>query len=507
MIFKRVVVHILVAPILLLALTAHASNAPSAQEKQKEKSFEEITYDWTRTFAEVLQLTHEKHYKVNNLEECMIKAVDGFLNCLDPHSNFLDPKTYKLVIESTSGEFFGIGIVMDGTRSPKDGLLTIIDTIPSGPSDKAGIKPLDKIIEIDGEPLKGMSTEEIMAKLKGERNTKVEIKIVREGQQDLLTFEVTRDVVKEQTSLSFYLEDQNVYYVSLSTFGQSSMSNIEKLIKKAKEKRYKGLILDLRNNTGGLLTSVLDIAGLFLDKESVVVSTKTKNGRPAEEYRTSHEPAANTDLPIFILINNYTASCAEILAGCLKLHSDKLSEQAGKKGQKKLMVFLVGTTTFGKGSVQEVIPISNNCAVKITYSLYFLPGDISIQGQGITPDFEVDRTLPPTEQIQWFKKNYGQEKALHNYIKNEQDAEQDSTDAAKKKKDAADDEKKNNSWTERAKKALEEDNQFREALTLINILHMGQTCAPQEVNTRKKAIEFMNKIHVTNKKLNLIPVE
>jgi carboxyl-terminal processing protease len=474
--------------------------APDHSNQATEKSFEEIAYNWTRTFAEALQITNQKHYKIPSLEECMIRSIDSFLNCLDPHSNFLDPKTYKLLLESTSGEFFGVGIIIDNTRTPKDDILLIIDTIPDGPSDKVGIKPLDKVIEIDGAPLKGMSTEEATAKLKGERGTKVTVKVMREGQPDLLTFEITRDVVKEQTSLSFYLKAYNVYYVSLNTFTQNAVNRIESLLKKAKEQKYKGLILDLRNNSGGLLNAAIDIAGLFLEKGSLVVNTKDKNHTNIEAYRTTAEPIAPHDLPIFILINNYTASAGEILAGCLKLHSQELSAHHNKKGHRKLMVFLVGTETFGKGSVQEVIPLSNNCAMKLTFALYFLPGDVSIQGKGITPDFHVERAFPPTEQVKWFKKHYGHEHALHNYIKNEQQAEPNAQEAPQS-------EARTQRWIERAQKMLEEDNQLREALTLLNILHMGQTCAPQQVSTREKALDFLHSIHVADKKLDLVPVE
>ena len=157
-----------------------------APKKEQPTNFDEVIYDWSRTFAEVVQTTNQKHYKVTNPENCMIKAIDGFLTCLDPHSNFLDPKTYKSILESTSGEFFGIGIVIDNTRQPKDKFLLVIDTVPGGPADNAGIKALDKIIEIDGKPLEGMSTEEATAKLKGERHSSVHIKVLRENSPDLV---------------------------------------------------------------------------------------------------------------------------------------------------------------------------------------------------------------------------------------------------------------------------------------------------------------------------------
>jgi carboxyl-terminal processing protease len=474
------------------------------EKKEQPQNFDEIVYNWCRTFAEVLQLTNQKHYKVTNAEQCMIKSIDTFLSCIDPHSNLLDPKTYKNMLEQTSGEFFGIGVVIDNTRNSKDKQLIIIDTIPDGPADKAGIKPFDKIVEIEGKALEGMSTDEATSMLKGERNTKVHIKVMRENAPELLSFDITRDVIKEQNSLCFYLEDQNIYYLSLNMFTDTSARQIEQLLTKAHEKEYKGLILDLRNNSGGLLNAAIDIAGLFLDKGSLVVTTKDKHGKVTEEYRTSRNPIT-TNTPIFILINNYTASAGEILAGALKIHADLSPQKSASKDMKKKkdhnpMVFLVGTKTFGKGSVQEVIPISNNCAIKITTSLYFLPNDTSIQAEGITPDFEVERCLPPSEQLQWLAKFYGREQALPNHIK--------LTDKKDDEKKAEDSKNKIENWTDRAKKTLLADNQFRETITLINLLSVAQKkCENLDLSTRQQAVEFINNIFVSNKKLNLVEIK
>lgn len=481
---------------LIFLLPFHIYAPDKEPTAPKEKDYEECVYEWLRTFAQVLQLGKERHYKIADPEICMTEAIRGFVKTLDPHSDFFDKDTYKKMMESISGEFFGIGIIIDNTRLQKDKVLLIIDTIPDGPADKSGIKPLDKIIEINGEALEGMSTEEAMSKIKGEKNTKVHIKIMRDGQQDPVSFSIVRDVVKEHNSLSFQLDNHGIYYLSLTMFTENAIKQIEQLLKKSKEKKYKALILDLRNNSGGLLSSVVDIAGLFLEKNSLVVTTKNKDGMVTKKYTTSREPI-HADIPIFILINNYTASAAEILAGSLKIHSDLQSKNS--KNQKNLMVFLVGSTSFGKGSVQDVIPVGNNCALKLTESLYFLPEDTSIQAVGITPDFEIEKTLPPTEQMQWFKKFYGSEKALANHIT--LDAKKD---AEKKKIDTTDEKL---TWSERAKKSLESDNQLRDAVTLINIFHMGRQCFPEKMQSRKSAVEFMNSIAVTSKPLGLVEVK
>ncbi len=478
------------------------SATPVAADTKKDSEttvpFDETMYNWSRTFAQVMHLTHEKHYQTEHAEKCMIKAIDNFLSCLDPHSNFLDPKTYKAILEATSGEFFGIGIVLDATRQQKDKFLLVVDTIGQGPADSVGIKPLDKIIEIDGASLEDMSTDEAMAKLRGQRHTKVHVKVMREGQPDLLQFDITRDVIKEQSSACFYLPDQNVYYLSLLTFSENSIKQITELLEQSKKKNAKALVLDLRNNSGGLLNSAIDIAGLFLQNKSVVVVTKNKKNNITQTYTTERSPIANAQLPIFILINNYTASAAEILAGSLKEHSQELAKKAGTKAQHGLMVFIVGSRSFGKGSVQEVIPVANNCAVKITTSLYYLLHDVCIQGTGIEPDFVIDREFPPTEQMTWFNTFYGRESALPNSIKPE-----GHKDDAKPKKAPS----KEKNWTERAKEMLNKDNQFRGCLTLINMLGNAQTTTPNLVNNRHKAVEYLQKLYVPNKDLTLEEVK
>lgn len=472
--------------------------APDKQVKKKltQAEIDQMVYSWSRTFAEVMQLANKKHYEIENFEDAMVKGMDAFLGALDKHSGLLGPKTYKVMLESTSGQFYGIGIVIDNTRKTKDKFLTIVDTIPNGPSDRIGIKPLDKIIEIGGKPLEGMSTEEATMLLKGPRGSKIHIKILRENQPDLIAFDIIRDVVKEQNSSSFLIKDQNIYYISLNMFTDNAVKQIEQILKHSTQQPYKGLILDLRNNSGGLLTAAINIAGLFLDKGSLVVVTKDRNDKIIEQYVTKRDPVANNTIPIFIMINNYTASAAEILATCLKSHSE---EDARKNPDNpRSQVFLVGTTSFGKGSVQEVIPISNNCAAKITTSLYF-PNNVHIQGIGIEPDFVVERMLPLTEQMQWFTKYYGREKSHGKYIK---------TASSEENKEAAPtDETKPTRWADRVKEMLQSDNQLRETISLINSLNEFKAVCPKNVCNRTKAVAFLKRNHLTNDKLNIEEVQ
>lgn len=495
---------------LLLAITLLTfSSYPLAcepekkQDEKKTTSFDEGVFDGARSFAEVLSTVGQKHYKISDIEECISKAIDAFLTRLDPHSSYLNAKKYKSIIESTSGEFFGIGIVIDATRQQTDKFLLIIDTIPDGPADSVGAKALDKIVEINGASLDGMTTEEAISKLKGERNSIVHVKILRENHPDLISVDIKRDSVKEQSSLCFYIEDQNIYYLSLTSFTENAAKQIEQLLNIAQKKECKALILDLRNNSGGLLNSAVDIAALFLDKGSEVASTKNKHNIVTDKHITKRDPITNAAMPIFILTNNYTASAAEILAGSLRIHSDKYAQQAGNLVQKKLMVFTAGTQSFGKGSVQEVIPISNGCAIKITTSLYFLPFDTAIQGIGIKPDFVIEKRTPPTDQAIWFNKYYGSEKALNHSIKlNNTDDENCKKDTNTPKKPD-----KEKSWSERAKETLSKDNQLREVISLINIFDASRRCCMEKVKNRTKAVEYLNKLYITDNALNLSEIK
>jgi len=515
------------ASLLALTLCGTATSKEAAVGKQKlkkeqsmkekaQQDFDEIVYNWSQTFAEVLYTTKQKHYKASNIEDAFLNAIDAFISSQDPHSGLLKPDEYKNIIETTSGEFFGIGILIDNTRSAKEKFLTVIDTVPEGPADKAGLKAQDKILAINEETLEGMSTDKATAKLKGPRHTKVQLNIVRDNYPEPLAFDVARDVIKEQNSLGFYIADHNIYYLSLNMFSEYSIKAIEDLLKQATKKQSKGLILDLRNNSGGLLNAAIDIAGLFLEKNSLVVTTKDRNNKLLDEYRTNHKPLGTTSVPIFILVNNYTASAAEILAGSLKVHSDKLEQAADKKEQKKLNVYIIGTRTFGKGSVQEVIPISNNCAIKITMALYYLPDDTSIQGIGIEPDFVIEKKFPPSEQVQWFNKFYGREKSLTNSIKltdkdkdlEEKDDEEDEEADTQERSGAKQKElEKKKPWAERTKDILLADSQFRETITLINILHNAQKYCPDNVCTRSKAIRYIKETYVTSAPLTLTEVK
>lgn len=485
--------------IVLLLCTSLLLAQDKKNEQEQPQDFDSMVYNTTGLFAQVVQLVKHKHYRpTKDLENSFYEAFDTFLNHQDPHSGFFNAKSYKNILSMMSGEFCGIGVVIDITRQTKDRFLTVVDIIPEGPAEKAGLKPFDKIVEIEGQILEGMSTEEATAKLKGKQGTSVTIKVLRDAKGpdkgDLLTFTITRDVIKEQNSRCFLLNDLNICYIGFSMFTENSVNQLEKLFEEAHKKKYKGIILDLRNNSGGLLQAAIDIAGLFVEKGSLVCVTKDKNNKEIERYVTRRKPITYSTPFIVVLINNYTASAAEILAGGLKIHSE-----AQKKGDKPVVI-LVGTKSFGKGSVQEIIPLSNDCAVKITTSLYYLPDGKSIQGIGIEPDVVVEKTIPLPEQVAWFNANYGREQALANYIKQDENEVKD----PETKKSTQPEVK---GLLERTKEMLSSDNQVQEAITIINVLNTVKSIMPKFVNTRTSAVEFLKNNFHAHKKIELTEIK
>jgi len=400
-------------------------------KKEKEKA-EKMIYQWLKTYSEILNLVEKKSFRSVDFARFIQDSLKSAVSQIDAHSAFFAPENYKAVMESTSGEFSGIGVSII-SKAPDDDTLVIIDVIQGGPAEKAGIKSGDKIIEVNGDKIKMLTSDEVVSKLKGKVGSKLSIKVLRNKKP--IDFVVTCDIIKDQMSLCYFFKNQGIYYLSLKMFTENVAIQIAELLKKANEGKCKGLVLDLRRNPGGILDSGIDMAGLFLEKNSLVVVTKDRSKKVVAEYRTSASPVLKSCIPIFILIDNFTASAAEIVAGSLKYHSQKTCT-GDKNNKRPLMVFLLGTSTFGKGSVQEVMPVSNGCALKLTTMLYYLPEDFSIQAAGVQPDFVVKPKTIPSEEMKWINELYGKEVALKHHITIEEVEENGGKIDPEAKKDA-----------------------------------------------------------------------
>jgi len=480
---------------------------------------EKEIYQWLKTYSEVVSLVEKKSFKMPSFTEFIQNSLKSAVAGVDAHSAFLTQESYKAAMDSTSGEFSGIGVSII-SKTLEDDALVIVDVVPGSPAEKAGLKSGDKMVEADGQKFRGLSSDEAINKLKGKSGSVVKIKIIRKKKP--LEFKVKRDVIKDQPSMCYLFKTSRVYYLSLKIFTENAASQMSELLKVANEGKCQGIVLDLRRNPGGILQSAIEMAGLFLDKNSLVTVTKDKERAIVDKYFTSSNPVLKTDVPIVILIDNFTASAAEILAGALRYHSVKSYEKNGKKNGSNLLVFLLGTPTFGKGSVQEVMPIGNGCALKLTTMLYYLPDDSSIQATGIEPDFVIKPKLVPTSELKWIEGMYGKESSLKGHItkaeatgkpedkKNEKDKkggkdglrsivdlddEEDELwsgdEDAKKMKDSPE------KWDAQQKKMLGLDVQVQAAVNIVNLLTIGRKCDPN-LASRQKALEFIKQNYLTD---------
>ena len=366
---------------LLLGVGAvQAADAPAASAAANGKEAP-LPLDELRTFAEVLDRVKAAYVEPVDDKTLLENAIKGMLSNLDPHSAYLGPEEFAELQESTSGEFGGLGIEVGS----EDGFVKVISPIDDTPAANAGIQPGDLIVKIDGKPTKGQSMNEAVERMRGKAGSPITLTIVRGGGKP---FDVTlkRAIIKVKSVKSQMLEP-GYGYLRITQFqvntGEETVKALSKLRNDNKGK-LKGVILDLRNNPGGVLQSAVEVADAFLTKGLIVY---TKGRIPNSELRFSADPADPSDgVPLVVLINGGSASAAEIVAGAL---------QDQKRG------ILMGTDSFGKGSVQTVLPLNNDRALKLTTALYYTPNGRSIQAQGITPDIEVERAKVTREKSEF----------------------------------------------------------------------------------------------------------
>ncbi len=320
-----------------------------------------------RSLSEVFGKIKDNYVEDVADKELLENAIRGMLTGLDPHSTYLDKEAFTELRVGTTGEFGGLGIVV----GMEDGFVKVISPIDDTPADRAGIKAGDLIIRLDKKPVKGMSLDDAVKIMRGRPGTAIKLMIVREGSDKPLTLSVTRDKIRVKSVKSRTLE-AGFGYLRVTQFQERTSSDLKKSIAKLKEEndgKLKGVILDLRNNPGGLLDAAVEISDIFLT-EGKIVSVKgrekggniTHNARPDELL---------DDAPVVVLVNGGSASASEIVAGALQDHKRAI---------------IMGTKTFGKGSVQTVVPLGNNTAIKLTTARYYTPSGRSIQAKGIDPD-------------------------------------------------------------------------------------------------------------------------
>ncbi len=323
-------------------------------------------YQDLQTFAKVLNLVQQYYVEEVDTQKLIYGGIKGMLQELDPHTNFLPPDIYKEFESETSGEFGGIGIEI----TVQNDVLTVISPIEDTPAWEAGIQAGDKIVEINGDSTKGFSLAEAAQHMRGKKGSKVRMGIFREGFDKPKEFVIERGIVKVKSVKSTDLDDGYVY-IRLTSFIENSSFDMEKVLKatQSKYKKISGVIIDLRRNPGGLLDQAIKVSDLFLEK-GIIVSTIGRN-KKEKEVVYAKKDGTYSGFPVIVLVNEYSASASEIVAGAL---------------QDNKRAVIMGQQTFGKGSVQSVVKLGDGSGLKLTVARYYTPSGRSIQAEGIKPD-------------------------------------------------------------------------------------------------------------------------
>ncbi|RLE07859.1 MAG: peptidase S41 [Candidatus Aminicenantes bacterium] len=336
----------------------------------KEQEIEDDFYRQVPIFTEAVTLIRNGYVNETKGKDLIYGALRGMLSSLDSHSQFMDPREYKEMNLETKGEFGGVGIVI----SIKNNLLTVISPIEGTPAFKAGIKAGDIIVKIDGESSKDISLYKAVDKIRGETGSEVTLTIMREGARKLLDFTIVRDIIEVKAVKEAKLLTDNIGYIKLVVFNEKTNKELEEALDKLEEHGADSLILDLRNNPGGLLTASVETSSKFIKRGKLIVYTQGREKKDTMRFSSKGRQKSNSiffDCPLVVLVNEGSASASEIVAGAI---------QDYQRG------ILLGSKTFGKGSVQTVLPLSDGSGLRLTTAKYFTPLGRCIQDKGIIPD-------------------------------------------------------------------------------------------------------------------------
>ena len=420
-----------------------AANLFAEEEKAKQDAYNKL-----KVFSEVLSLIESNYVEPVENDSMIEGAISGMVKSLDPHTSYMPPVSYKEMQVETTGKFGGLGIEI----SLRDGVLTVVSPIDDTPAFKVGIKPGDKIIKIEDESTLDMTLQDAVSRLRGETGSPVTITIFRKTFKAPKEFTIVRDIIKVRSVVS-KLYQNDIGYIKIRSFSKNTSSGLDKALEELRGKGITKLILDVRNNPGGLLNQAVEVTDRFLNKENLIVYTKGRSDEQNMRF-TSHDKVAGVSYPLIVLVNGGSASASEIVAGAL---------------QDLNRAIILGTQTFGKGSVQTIIPLSDGSALRLTTARYYTPSGRVIQENGIEPDIIVE--MKPRDELE--KKDgkkdepeektrlrrFLREKDLKKHLKGKSSIEGTDEETAKEIEE---------SKVKELHEDLKKDNQLQQAVSLLS---------------------------------------
>ncbi len=419
-----------------------------AEESAEEPGTD--TYNKLKVFSEILSLIESNYVEPVGNETMIDGAIRGMVKALDPHTSYLPPASYKEMQVETTGKFGGLGIEI----SIRDGVLTVVSPIEETPAFNVGIQAGDKIIKIEDESTLDMTLQDAVSRLRGETGSPVKITIFRDSFKAPKEFTIVRAIIKVRSVVK-KLYKKDIGYIKIRSFSKNTSSDLDSALEELKKKEITKLILDLRNNPGGLLNQAVEVTDRFLSRENLIVYTKGRSDEQNMRF-TSHDKVAGVTYPLIILVNGGSASASEIVAGAL---------------QDLNRAVILGTPTFGKGSVQTIIPLSDGSALRLTTARYYTPSGRVIQENGIEPDIIIERKIPDELEKEAEEKESEEKTKLRRFLR-----EKDLKKHLKGKNSIGDVEEESK---EEASESLEEteasnnedlskDNQLQQAVSLLS---------------------------------------
>jgi carboxyl-terminal processing protease len=429
---KKILTNIAIISVLFLGLLLINGNNDDVKADTSDDTYKNI-----ELFSEVLNQLQDNYVEPKDTRDLIIGAIKGMLQSLDPHSSYMTKDEHEDLLIETEGEFSGIGIQI----GLKDNILTVVSPIEDTPAYEAGIEAGDKIVKIGDKSTIDMTLMDAVKLIRGTQGTEVELTISREGEDKPLVFNITRDVIPLRTVKSFEF-DNDIGYVRITAFqGNTTEDMITALDELEEEKELKGLVLDLRSNPGGLLTQAIGVSDEFLNS-GMIVSTKGRNHeQDMEEF--AHENGRERNYPIIVLVNGGSASASEIVAGAL---------------QDNKRALILGTRTFGKGSVQTILPLSDGSGLRLTTARYYTPSGKDIQLSGITPDIELEY-IPKTVEEEEESPRFIREEDLEGHMENEELSDEELSISGKEEEEEKEEEVIEEEKEEEMEEAEEEEKE------------------------------------------------